>query len=227
MRTIMVVNAKGGSGKTTLATTLAGYFARRGTTALKDLDPQGSSNDWLAQRPASAARIHGIRERRNGPTMTRAWQMRAPLNTDWLIVDTPAGFDPNRFVTELRKVDRLLIPVIPSPIDIRATAAFLRTLAQFRRAYLSRAQWGVVANRVTPYSPAFYTLQRIFTNLNIPFIASFSESGVYLRAAQEGLSLWDMEPELSERERQEWAPLLEWVENDHAHPAQPSLALAD
>ncbi len=225
MRTIMVVNAKGGSGKTTLATTLAGYFARRGRTALKDLDPQGSSNDWLAQRPATLPPIHGIREQRNGPTMTRAWQMRAPLHTQWLVVDTPAGFDPNRFVTELRKVDCLLIPVVPSPIDIRATAAFLKGLSQFRRAYLSRARWGVVANRVAPYSPAFYTLQRIFTNLDIPFIASLSESGAYLRAAQEGRSLWDMEPEAVERERQEWASLLAWVEGS-AQP-QTSLAMAE
>ena len=225
MRTIMVVNAKGGSGKSTLATHLAGYFARQGQTALKDLDPQGSSNDWLAQRPASLPAIHGIRERTNGPTVTRTWQLRAPLHTRWQVVDTPGGFDPNRFVTEVRKADRLLIPVVPSPIDIRATAAFLKTLAQFRRAYAPHLPWGVVANRVAPMSPAFFTLQRIFTNLDIPFIASLSESMVYLRAAQEGLSLWDMDEAETARERQEWVPLIAWVAGeDHAAATVAAMA---
>ena len=213
MRTVMVLNGKGGCGKTTIVTSLAGFYASRGAaTVLKDYDPQGSSTEWLRHRPKNKQRIYGITAFKASTGMTRVWQMRIPVETDWLFIDSPAGVDLSRYADALKSVDHIIIPVVPSPIDIRATALFLKEVFTFMRAYPCRAKIGVVANRVTPQSRAFFTLQRIFANLDIPFIAALSENENYITAAEHGVSLLELDAKLIERDQEDWSPLLSWIE---------------
>jgi chromosome partitioning protein len=213
MLTVMVLNSKGGSGKTTLATNLSGYFASRNLkTVIKDFDPQCSSSEWLRHRPYSKAPIHGISAHSPNSRSTRAWQMRVPADTQRLVVDTPAGVDLYKLASPLKDVDRVLIPVSPSPIDIRATAMFIRDLHAFFRMYPSRAQIGVVANRVQKDSPAYYAMQRIFSNLDIEFVAVLSQNENYMQAAEHGVSVLELNGPSAQQDHEEWRNLIEWVE---------------
>ncbi|MDH5544331.1 MAG: ParA family protein [Gammaproteobacteria bacterium] len=223
MLTVMVLNSKGGSGKTTLATNLAGYYASKElNTVVKDYDPQGSSSEWLRHRPYSKPHIHGIEAHAKNARATRAWQMRLPTNADRLIIDTPAGVDLYKINSALKDVDRILIPVSPSPIDIRATAIFIRDLHAFFRMYPSRAKVGIIANRVQKESPAYYAMQRIFSNLDISFIAVLSQNETYMQAAEHGVSVLELNGANSDRDKEEWRSLIEWVEEASTTQASQS-----
>lgn len=227
MRTVMVMNAKGGSGKTTIVTSLAGYFASRGlVTALKDYDPQGSSTDWLKHRPKSRQPIYGVTPFRTSPGATRVWQMRIPTNTDRVLIDSPAGIQLLQYGEILRSVDNIIVPIVPSPIDIRATAFFLRDLFAFLKTHPNKAKVGVVANRVTR-ARSLAALQRIFANIDIPCIASFSENENFIAAAEHGVSLLELETLRGEQDRKEWEPLLRWLGEALDVTVRPHVKLAE
>src|SRR4030095_8195702 len=123
MQRIIVLNPKGGVGKTTIASNLAACYAVNGhRPALMDLDPQGSSMRWLRQRRDDSAPIHGIAGFERSATVTRSWQLRIPSECTAVIVDTPASLDPHSFPEMTRGADAVLVPVTPSDIDIHATA---------------------------------------------------------------------------------------------------------
>ena len=122
----------------------------------------------------------------------------------------------------MRVVDRILVPVSPSPIDIRATAMFIRELFSFIRMYPTPAKIGVVANRVQQNSPAFYAMQRIFSNLDIPFVAVLSQNDRYIQAAEHGVSILELDGEHAAQDREEWNSLLEWVEGGAIPKGQAS-----
>jgi len=216
MRTIMVLNAKGGSGKTTLVTNIAGYYASQGkTTVIKDYDPQGSSTDWLEQRGYSLPKIHGLTAFKPASQYrTRAWQMRLPTNTDRVIIDTPAAVDLKRFVSTFRDVDKILIPVSNSAIEIRATAKFIQELKTFFKLYPCKAQIGIVANRVDTDSSEYHSMVSIFKNLELNFIASLSRNSKYLKGAERGVSLLELEHPQLARDKFEWAPMINWLEDE-------------
>jgi len=219
MRTVMVLNAKGGAGKTTIATTIASYYATQGlVTVLKDHDPQGSSTDWLKQRPLTRPTIHGISAFRQNLQATRAWQLRLPQNTERLVIDSPAGVDLPKLATVIRNVDKIIIPVIPSPIDIRASAMFIRELFQFMKMYPTRAKVAVVASRVPEKSPTYIALQRVFTNLEIPLVARIGESEHYINGAEHGIGLFEMDAIDTAEQRDAWISLINWLED--AEPSQ-------
>lgn len=218
----MTLNSKGGSGKTTLATNLAGYYASQNLpTVIKDYDPQGSSSEWLKHRPYSRAHIQGIEAFAANNRATRAWQMRLPADTQRLIIDSPAGVELLKMATVMKTVDRILIPVSPSPIDIRATAIFIRDLYSFIRMYPTAAKIGVVANRVQKNSPSFLAMQRVFTNLDIPFVGVLSQNDRYIQAAEHGVSLLELEGPESATDQQEWTSLLTWLETGSIAQAAP------
>ncbi|MDH5230191.1 MAG: AAA family ATPase [Gammaproteobacteria bacterium] len=212
MRTILIINSKGGAGKTTLATNLAAYFASQGKiTVVKDYDPQGSSSQWLQQRPLTHPEIHGIQAFRQSMAATNVWQMRLPSNTDNLIIDTPAGVDTNKLSATIRSADKIIIPVMPSPIDIRASAMFIRDLVRQLPLATRHLKLGVVASRVAREGVAYYTLKRVFDNLEIPVIASLHESENYIQAAEHGVGLLEMQSPRTEKDKADWMPLLEWI----------------
>ncbi len=215
MLTILVINSKGGSGKTTLTTNLAGYYANmRLRTAIIDYDPQASSLQWLKARPDTMPTIHaanGAPAKGNAHLSSR--QSWVPLDTEVLIVDAPAGAGGLLLKDLVRKANFIVIPVAPSPIDIRATADFIKDLFLVGGVRTSNARMAVVANRVrnrsgTPYA----ALERFLTSLKMPFLTSLADSDVYLQSAEEGVGIFEMDELLSGRERQEFMPIVRWLE---------------
>ena len=147
--TTLVINPKGGSGKTTLATNLAAYFAAaRISTALMDYDPQGSTLNWLRQRPTDLPRIHGANAAPPKPGRMRSLDMRIPEDTRQLVIDAPAGASRLLLQELLARTHCILIPVAPSPIDIHATANFIRDVLLAGRIRTANIRLGVVANAV-------------------------------------------------------------------------------
>ncbi|MDH5300281.1 MAG: AAA family ATPase [Gammaproteobacteria bacterium] len=216
VKSIVVINSKGGAGKTTLSTNLAGYYAGHGrVTALKDYDPQASSLDWLNHRPHTREPIYGVNAAKTTGVSTRSWQMRIPPNVEQLIVDCPAGVDLQRMEHELCTANAILIPVMPSPVDIRAAAMFIYNLNKFLGKYRCKGKVAAVASRVTAKCSAYTALVRIFDNLEIPLVASLKESDNYIHAAEHGLSIMEMDGESAREDQKYMLPLIAWLEGAH------------
>jgi chromosome partitioning protein len=210
--TTLVINPKGGSGKTTIATNLAGYFAARVPTALMDYDPQGSSLNWLRQRPAGLPRIHGANAAPAKPGRMRSLDMRVPEETRQLVIDGPAGASGLLLQEMLARTHCILIPVAPSPIDIHATANFIRDLLLAGRIRTSNIRLGVIANRIRKATPVYQPLERFLNSLNLPLLTRLNDSEVYLSAAESGTGIFEMEFAASAAERQQFMPIAEWIE---------------
>lgn len=215
MQRIMIVNSKGGCGKTTLATNLASYYAAQGhTTVLMDHDPQGSSTRWLNQRPVERPRIHGIAVHQLRADMTRSFQMKLPPDTARVIIDVPAGLSDLKLAEHARQVDTILVPVLPSPIDIHATAHFIQALLLAARVRSKNIRLAVVANRVREHTEVFHKLERFLATLKLPFVAKFRDTQNYIRAAQDGIGIFEMAGAAAQRDRAQWASLIAWLDQD-------------
>src|ERR671923_1771743 len=188
--TTLVINPKGGSGKSTIATNLAAYFAAaRIPTALMDYDPQGSSLNWLRQRPAGLPRIHAANAAPAKPGRMRSVDMRVPEETRELVIDAPAGASGLLLQEMLLRTHCILIPVAPSSIDIHATANFIRDLLLTGKIRTHNIRLAVVANRVRKSNPVYQPLERFLNSLNLPLLARLSDSDVFVTAAESGLGI--------------------------------------
>ncbi|MBI3480824.1 MAG: AAA family ATPase [Nitrosomonadales bacterium] len=214
MRTILVINSKGGAGKTTVSTNLAGYYAKqKSRTAILDCDPQGSSLQWLQQRPAHIESIHGANAAPpKGAAPLSSIKTWIPQNTETLIIDAPAGVKGLQLQELVRRSTFILIPVAPSPIDIHATTDFVKDLFLIGGARNSKAKIAIVANRVRNSSPVYEPLERFLTALKLPLLARISDSETYIRASEQGLSVFEMEEVATLAERQEFMPIFRWLE---------------
>src|SRR5918912_695291 len=211
--TTLVINSKGGSGKTTIATNLAAYFAaNRIPTALMDYDPQGSSLNWLRQRPAGLPRIHGANAAPAKPGRMRSLDMRVPEETRQLVIDAPAGASGLLLQEMLARTHCILIPVAPSTIDIHATANFIRDLLLAGRIRTSNIRLGVIANRVRKSTPVYQPLERFLGSLNLPLLTRLTDSEVFVSAAETGLGVYEMDFADAATERAQFAPIVEWLE---------------
>lgn len=214
MHRIVVANAKGGCGKTTIATNLAAYFAmRQQSTVLFDHDPQGSGLAWLKQRSPDLPPIHGVAAHRapaNG--MTRAWQLRVPQDAEWVVVDTPAGLNGTKLSELVRQADSVIIPVLSSPIDIHSAARFIHELLVHGKARMLGVRLAVIANRVRHNTLMYQELKRFLNGLQIPFITSLRDTQNYVKAAQQGICVHELNAPMVERDVEQWAPLVEWLE---------------
>jgi chromosome partitioning protein len=222
-RKIVVLNAKGGSGKTTLATNIAAWCAvNGGPTALMDYDPQGCSTRWLANRPDTCAPIHGIAAYRLNLQVTRSWQLRTPPGTQYLVVDTSAAIPAQRITEFTRGAQAIVIPVGPSDIDIHAAAGFISDLLLVAKEDRQQGRVAVVANRVRQGTVASERLLRFLGSLAIPCLAVLRDSQAYVHAAQHGLGLHEFKPHQVSRDLEQWAPLLRWLEQRCAQPLAPA-----
>lgn len=210
---VLIANAKGGCGKTTLATNLACQFARVGeTTMLIDHDPQGSASDWLALRSNRLPIIDGIAatKERHRAGSTLSWRMRLSPSAQRVVIDTPAGLHGNELSDLVAQADIILIPVIPSAIDMRAVTEFIEDLMK-SQAYRQHAKpIAVVANRVKRSTLSFSALKKFLAELNIPFVASLRDTQFYVRAGENGFGVVDFDRQ-HDKEQEEWKPLMRWL----------------
>lgn len=215
MLTVLIINSKGGSGKTTLTTNLASYYAsRKFKTAIVDYDPQGSSLQWLGARPLHLQSIHGANAApAKGNAALHSMRGWIPTETEVLLIDAPAGASGLLLKELVRRSNFILIPVAPSPIDIRASADFIKDLFLTGGARTSQAKIAVVANRVRSRSSITYeSLERFLNALKLPFLTSISDSENYLHAAEKGEGVFEMDELLTSAERNELMPIMKWLE---------------
>lgn len=212
MRHIMVLNAKGGSGKTTLATNLASCFAADGKeVVLADMDPQGSSMAWLQARSAGRPPIKGVAGYKD--------TVRPGRNTDYVIVDAPAAVHGRDLANLLRRAETIVIPVLPSPIDMRAAAGFLEELKGSARVSSKQAKIALVANRVREYTNIWHELESFLDAFKgVPVLTHLRDSMNYIRAAERGLGIFEMAPHATQIDRDQWAPLLKWIKSKRSQP---------
>ncbi len=212
MRHIMVMNAKGGCGKSTLATNLASYYADAGYgVALADYDPQRSSLDWLDRRPDSRAKIVPIVAYEDGFKYL-------PRSLDMVISDAPARSHGPELTNLVRHAETIIVPVLPSTIDIQASDRFIKELQSVGKVTRKQARIGVVANRVREYTLIYEELDEYLTKLRVPYLASLREAQNYVRAYTRGLGIYELPEYLAWPDWEQWDPLIEWVDSKRSQP---------
>jgi chromosome partitioning protein len=205
MRSILVVNPKGGCGKTTIATNLASYYAIWDVpTALVDFDPQKSSLEWLDARPADASPIQGL-SGESGVIQPKEGTIR-------IIYDAPARTDTAKVGELIKMMDAVVIPVLPSAIDMRSAARFLSELLIKHKIKESKTLVAIVGNRVHSNYLSSMALERFLNKVDIPFITSFRETQNYVRAADQGIGIFEMIPSMVNQDLEQWRPLINWLE---------------
>ena len=216
MNATLVINSKGGSGKTTVTTNLAGYFASQGvTTTILDYDPQGSSLNWLQLRERPGTRLYGANAAHQRGPRIRSIEMHVPADTRQLVIDAPAGASGLLLQEMLSRANCIVIPVAPSAFDIYATANFVKDLLLFGRIRMRSIRLAVVANRVRS-SAVYRPLERFLGSLGLPFLTRISDSEVYVRAAETGIGIFEMDASAAAAERAEFMPIVDWVGGERA-----------
>lgn len=222
MKRIVVLNPKGGSGKTTLATNLASLFAARGhKTALMDHDSQGSGTYWVSQRAAQLPNIQIIPAYKHPISMTRNFFQRVEPATEYLIVDTPAALDFREFERTLQEATAIVIPVLPSDVDIHAVANCIGELLTLAKINREDRRIAVVANRVRKNTLVYQRLVFFLNSLQIPFIATLRDTQNYVSAAGKGLGIFEMDSSRVRDDIAGWQPLIEWLEARAQQPHRP------
>ena len=213
MQRIMLLNPKGGCGKTTIATSLASYYAGEDmASVLVDYDSQGSSTRWLDARPSELPAIHGVAAFRIPAGVTRTWQMRVLPGAERVVVDTAAGLAVTAVPDMLARADTIVVPVLPSRIDIDAAADFLEVLARQPEVRAGTKRIAVVGNRVRGNRRTVRELKQFLATQSFPFITCLRESHNYERAAALGIGIHDLDGPRSQTDRDQWLPLLAWIE---------------
>src|SRR5262245_15975553 len=195
MQKIVLLNPKGGSGKTTIAINLASYFAVAGLRpTLMDLDAQGSSTRWLSKRAKGQAPIHGIAGYERNLRVTRSFATRVPLDCERLVVDTAAALEPQNLPDITRNATAVLVPVLPSDIDIHAAAKCISDLLLIAKIRRDEHRIAVIANRVKKNTLVYKSLMKFLETMQIPVVTTLRDSQNYIRAAESGLGLFEMKP---------------------------------
>ena len=203
MPVIVVANPKGGVGKSTVATNLAGALARAGhAVMLGDVDRQQSARHWLAMRPAMLPVIRGW-------DVARDEVVRPPKGTTHAVIDTPAGMHGKRLDDVLKIADLVIVPLQPSLFDIQASHAFVQELAAHKRA--DKVRVSVIGMRVREGTIATDQLRHFLDTLGVPVLAMLRDTQLYVQLAARGATLWDIAPGRAERDVAQWQPILDWI----------------
>ena len=212
MRHIMVMNAKGGCGKTTIATTIAAWYAdEEAEVVLADYDPQGSSTDWLSLRPPERAPITGLEGWKNG-------LKGVSRSVDVVVIDAPARSHGPELTELLNHAETIVMPVLPSTIDMLATGRFLDELATTGRFKRRQVKLGLVANRVRENTLIFDTLDEFLAEQSVPYVTALREAQNYVRAFTRGLGIYELPEYLAWPDWEQWNPLMEWLESSASMP---------
>ncbi|MDH3746774.1 MAG: ParA family protein [Gammaproteobacteria bacterium] len=212
MRHIMVLNAKGGCGKSTLATNIASYFATEGANvALADYDPQRSSLDWIDRRPANRPEIHGVSAYEGG-------LRHVPRSADIVVSDAPARSHGPELTDLVRHAETIVVPVLPSTIDMQATANFLKELKSVGRIERKQAKIATVANRVRDNTLIWDELDEYLSKTRVPYIAALREAQNYIRAYTRGIGIFELPEYLAWPDWEEWEPLTDWLRTKRSQP---------
>jgi len=205
VETIVIANPKGGSGKTTLATNIAGWLAgKRQRVALVDADPQRSSEQWLARRPrlfpsiTPAAADAGKRELKDA-------------GAQWAVIDTAAGAHGDDLRDAVRRADVMLVPLSASTFDMAATARFLGTLAEFKAVKEGGLALGLVAMRIDARTRAAAELEEFLDGVEFPLVTHLRDTQVYVHCARDGLSVFDLPRSRAEQDWAQWKPLTRFI----------------
>lgn len=211
MRKIMVLNSKGGCGKSTIATNLASYYAyyEEKKVTLVDFDPQGSSLDWLKVRTSKWPEITGINAIKE--------PVRFSKDTDIVIMDVPARVEGRELAGLVRRVETIIIPVLPSPIDIRAAANFIKDLLTSGRVSRKETKVAVIANRVRENTLSYHALYAFLKSLKIPFITTLRDTQNYIYAEEKGLGIFEMAPSKVWQDLEQWDPLIKWLRSKRSY----------
>jgi chromosome partitioning protein len=211
MQNILVANPKGGCGKTTLATNVAGWLAgKRQRVALADHDPQRSASEWLARRPKLFPAIVGLL-----PGATK--KALKEVDPQWLVVDSPAGLHGEELREALNQANVLLVPLAPSVFDMAATAHFLASIAHYKAVKSGEMAIGIVAMRVDARTHSAAELDEFLKNFDFPVIAHLRDTQVYVHCARDGATVFDLPRSRAEQDWEQWKPLTRWIAR-HAPP---------
>jgi chromosome partitioning protein len=206
MPVIVIANPKGGVGKSTLSTNLAGYFAAQGQQVLLgDADRQQSARGWLGIRPAGTRPI-------------ATWEIdeneiaRPPRGVSHVVLDTPAGLHGRRLNEVLKMADKVIVPLQPSIFDILATREFLLRLAEEKAVRKGEIGVGIVGMRVDSRTRSADQLNRFVESLNLPMLGCLRDTQNYVQLAAHGLTMWDIAPSRVQRDLEQWRPILDWID---------------
>ena len=214
LKKIVVLNPKGGCGKSTLAVNLSGYLASLGNqVAIMDFDPQGSSMRWLKLRPGNVPAIHGIAGYAVDASATRSWQLRIPPHIRYLVVDSPGSVPPEKLSELTSGAHAILIPVLPSDIDVHAATQLMTNLLLIAKVSRRMGRIGIVANRVRENTLAYRKLVRFLDSLSIAAIGVLKDSQNYVHSAERGLSIHEMTGAKIQTDVERWGPIFEWLES--------------
>ena len=212
MRHIMVLNSKGGCGKSTLATNLAVFFAREGReVCIADYDSHRSSLDWLALRPADLPAIGGV------PAFAEGIRGVA-RSTEVLIIDAPARVHGAELIELVRRAETIIVPVLPSSVDMKACSHFMADLLEVGKVSRKQARLAVIANRVREHTLIFEELELYLTQLKVPYLGSLREAQNYVRAYARGMGVMELPEYLAWPDWKQWEPITEWLESKRSQP---------
>jgi chromosome partitioning protein len=212
MRHVMVMNSKGGCGKSTIATNVACWFAGEGhKVAIADYDPQRTSLDWLATRPDDLPKITGVAAYEEGVR-------GVPRDTEVLVIDAPARTHGSEMNELVRRAETILVPVMPSPIDMRASAHFMSELLELGRVQREQARLAVIANRVRENTLMFEELDKYLGKLKVPYLTALRQSTNYLRAFQRGMGIFELPEYLAGQDWEQWKPIGKWLGSKKSQP---------
>ena len=212
MRHILVINPKGGSGKSTVATNLAAHYSHKvDHVALVDFDTQESSLQWLERRPERYPEIVGLAGHKDG--------MRGVnRSTDVVVIDAPARTHKTELTDLVNRAETIIIPVQPSPIDMDATAKFIDELSGYKKVSTKQVKIGLVANRFKENTLIWDKLDDFLEKQKPPYIAAFREAQNYIRAYTRGLGVNELPEYLAWPDQQQWDPLITWLDSKRSQP---------
>jgi chromosome partitioning protein len=210
MHTIIVANPKGGTGKTTLATNVAGWLAgKKQRVVLADFDIQRSSAEWLKRRPELLPKIAGW-------TPDQDKKVLQELDPQWLIIDLPAGIHGETLRDAVRRAEVLLVPVSPSAFDMDATRSFLAKLAEYKAVKDGAIHIGLVGMRVDSRTRSAQELEEFLKAHDFPYVTNLRDTQVYVHAARDGLTVFDMPRSRVEHDWEQWRTLTRWIARNTA-----------